>query len=624
MKKYFWSRLDVLVLFGINGPAWRVLVFQSRLKETKMDILVAGVGIEQKVELGCERTPSAACAGVSPAGREDAGITECSAGPGLRQQELEPSPDASVQGDGQDCENAVTPEPSAQNDVGVAAGGRTEFGDGGVADANDEEGDSGSSTDDSPANSSSVDEPVPDEEQTAPQLSKQAVESLLDELTAELVALEAFGREVDDRARENEWLGKHTKISLAVFRVELDRTGKYTFNVDENGVLLDDPVKFRLAQEAGAQITLRVHHGLSEAKKSNFILLAQGRDRERTEAENRELKRRIVLAALLQGLTYEATAELAGVHPNTARNVEKRAAADPNSKHEITQRPDGRFKPETRENIAKAAKLRKEGKSDAEIAEAFGTDVETVGKWFKNPTAQGKTQNKDKPGQKPKTSRGNSAAQSTDVTEDITAKEGIPKGHRLALESTRQDAQAYVEWLEAASAKASKAVDAAADSVEELLKLFLYGSQVAAAANLRLGQLLNTPGEVTDAETPPGDFCPDSGGCKPGDILQGSVMAIEPDEVIVALSDGSGGTGVIDNRGNCVTWKGPLVQGQIVRVRVEGFDSERGFTNLALLGRQTFSHAECASAFGPRLDNLRSPDTELAGLKAGPKEKEVI
>ena len=94
--------------------------------------------------------------------------------------------------------------------------------------------------------------------------------------------------------------------------------------------------------------------------------------------------------------------------------------------------------------------------------------------------------------------------------------------------------------------------------------------------------------------------------------------------MIVALSDGSGGIGVIDNRGNCVTWKGLLVQGQSVRVRVEGFNSERGLTNLAMLGRQSFSHAECASAFGPRLDNLCSPDTKLAGLKAGPKEKEVI
>lgn len=490
-----------------------------------------------------------------------------------------------------------------------------------AGDANDEEGDSGSSTDDSPANSSSVDEPVPDEEQTAPQLSKQAVESLLDELTAELVALEAFGREVDDRARENEWLGKHTKISLAVFRVELDRTGKYTFNIDENGVLLDDPVKFRLAQEAGAQITLRVHHGLSEAKKSNFILLAQGRDRERTEAENRELKRRIVLAALLQGLTYEATAELAGVHPNTARNVEKRAAADPNSKHEITQRPDGRYAPETREKIAKAAELRKDGMADAEIAEIFNTNVETLGKWFKDPPARDKAKRKTKGGTGKKAGRGNSRMQLAGAIDDLADSDGVPGRHSRALKHLVLDASAYVEWLNEADEKAQQDSAAAAGDLEASVKAELYFTQRAEVEKSRQRQILSAAGKG-DVEEAPGDARSDgTGPTQVGDILRGIVKSIKPDEVSVTLPVGSG---VIDTRDEYPAIYPKLREKGAFRFRVEGFDRKRETWKVKLLGQQTVAPAPGATAARSDSDDRSSPYADLAGRKAGPKEKVVI
>ena len=515
------------------------------------------------------------------------------------------------------------PDASAQDDAAVADGDTAACENGATARATGEGGVTTSSTDYSTVSRSDAAEPVAANDETVPQISKLALESLLDESTGELVAPEAFPHEVDDRAFENEWLGRHTDLSLAVFQAELLKTSEHTDDVDENGKLLSDPVKRRLAR-GRARITLRVHRGLREDQKIDFILRLQARDRDRNHEDNQELKRRLIQRWLLLGLDYKEIAKIAGVHPNTVRNVEKRAAADPNSKLGNTRRSDGRFKPETREKIAEAARLRAEGKSSAEIAEIFDTDQETIGKWLKDPLDGAKTKTKDKGGKKPKTSQGTSAAQLTQATDVITATDGIPKVHRLALKHVGQDDEAYVEWLEAASAKARAAVNAAAGSVEKTLKLFLDASAAAAAAHFGLRQLLTIPSEVTDAETPPRDSFPDAGGCKVGDILHGTVMEIKPDEVIVALLDGSGGIGVIDNRDNCLAGKGPLVQGQSVRIRVEEFESEGGLTNLTLLGRQSLSHSEGANTFGAQLDERCSPDTELAGIKAGPKEKEVI
>jgi DNA-binding CsgD family transcriptional regulator len=470
---------------------------------------------------------------------------------------------------------------------------------------------------DSTAESSSLDEPMSDEEQAVPRLSKQAMESLLDELTAELVALEAFGREVDDRARENEWFGKHTELSQAVFRAELVRTGKYTFNVDGNGVLLDDPVKYRLALEVGAQITLRVHRGLSEAKKSHFILLTQGRERVRTEAENRELKRRIILAGLVQGLTYEATAELASVSPNTVRNFEKRAAADPNSKLEITQRPDGRFKPETQEKIAEAARLRKEGKSNADIAESLGTDVEAVGKWLKDACAPDKAKSKAG-GDKGKKTAGTKPAQ---PIEDIAARDGVPELHRRALERLGLDTRAYIDRLKDRAIESRKEIEAVSE-IDDLLNLSLCYSLGLAFADLRLRKMLSGGDEIdVDEAVPRDDSSRHKAGPAPDTILLGPVMAIEPPKVFVALPIGGG---VIDNRDDCLEWHAPLKEDEVIRVRVEGFDSKRGLWKLDPAGRQTPAPALGAVAAGSDRDDRCSPNMKLAGLKAGPKEKEVI
>ncbi len=402
-----------------------------------------------------------------------------------------------AEGDDHGDEDASAPEVTTLDGADEAdAANRTDEGTA-ATDAGGQPGLDTAPGDDTPGDNSGEGDAAADV-QVVPRLTKQALESLLDESTGKLVALEDFECKVDDRARENEWLGKHTPISLAVFQEELDRTGKYTFNVDENGVLLDDPVKFPLAREAGAQITLRVHHGLNEAKKSNFILLAQGRDRERTEAENRELKRRIILAALLQGLTYEATAELAGVHPNTARNVEKRAAADSNSRRGITKR-DRRVKWSTPENISEAHRLRAEGKNNSQIAKALGTTPATIGTLFKDRGPQANVKIEEEPKPSPETAPDQSPPPPPQVADTLAPDDGIPNVVRLHLERHglrgREADKAYAKLLKPQQDDAREKIEALAKLKDELLKSFIYHREAAAFAEAALEKQLLAAGK---------------------------------------------------------------------------------------------------------------------------------
>jgi transposase len=473
---------------------------------------------------------------------------------------------------------------------------------------------SASADDDETSNGSSNEAEAADddegEETGQLQLFKQAVGSLLDESTGELKAPEDFEHKVDDRAFENEWLGTHTDLSLAVFTAQLLKTGKHTDDVDEKGKLLSDPVKRSMARDIGARITLRVHRGLSPAQKRDFILRAQARGRIRTAAEDRELKRRIVVVGLELGFEYEKIAKMAGVCTQTARNIESREAADPNSKLLNAKRPDGRFKPATREKIAQAGKLRAEGKSNAEIAKIFGTDLDTVGKWFKDPSARTNGKGKPEAGKKAKAKRA-AAAQSAEAIEDIAAVDGVPELHWLV----KQHTQAYIDRLKACAAEARKEVDAASD-IDELLNLSLRFSQGVAFAELRLRKMLSRSGALdVEAAATPGGSSPGKSGNKPDNVLLGIVMADETDEVFVAMPVGGG---VIDNRDNCLDWHAPLEVGGVVRVRVEGFDSKRGLWKLQPQARQTPAPAPGAIA-GSHRDKRCSPFTELAGRKAGPK-----
>ncbi|MEI7927368.1 MAG: hypothetical protein WCH40_02380, partial [Verrucomicrobiales bacterium] len=131
-----------------------------------------------------------------------------------------------------------------------------------------------------------------------PQLNKQSLESLLDELTGELVALEDFPHEIDDRAFEPEWLGAHNDISREAIREELLRTGRYTAHIDDAGNLLSDPEEYRLAVELGVQITFCVHRGRTEDQKREFILRSQTGKRILTYEEQRELTNRLIVVQL--------------------------------------------------------------------------------------------------------------------------------------------------------------------------------------------------------------------------------------------------------------------------------------------------------------------------------------
>ena len=484
-----------------------------------------------------------------------------------------------------------------------------------TADASDEEVDSGSSTD-SMANSSSADEPVSDAEQTSPQFYKEALEVLVDESTGDLVAMEDFGREVNVKFYRRFWFGSHWASSLATFQVEHHQKGKCTAHVDEAGSLISDPDVFLLAKKDGVPITLCVHRGLTEDQKIEFMLRQQARYRFRTEDEERKLKNAWIEVQIRLGFDYETIAEMARVHANTVRNVEKRAAA--NSKLGNTKRPDGRFKPETLEKIAEAHKLRKEGMGDKKIAAIFNTHVESVGRWFKDPPALDKAKIKAKLDKKPKTGRATSRMQpATDPIEDIAASDGVPKPHRRALEHLGQNARVYAEWLKEAAKKARQDSEPATDNVEESVKSELYFMQRAEVEKSRQRQILSSAGEV-DVEEAPGDSCPElAGPTQVGDILLGIVKSIEQDEASVVLPVGGG---VIDNRDDCLDRHAPLKLDEVVRVRVEGFDWKRGLWKLQPLARQTVAPAPGAIATGSDHDERCSPDTKLAGLRAGPKE----
>jgi transposase len=466
-------------------------------------------------------------------------------------------------------------------------------------------------------NDDDKDEPAADDVQRVPLFNSKALDQLLDESTGDLVALEDFGREVNVRAFESDWFGSHNDISRQAILEELLRTGEYTAHVDDAGKLLSDPDEYGLADDVNARITVCVHRERSEDQKREFILRSQTGKRILTYEEQRALKNRLIVVQLRLGVDYESIAKMARVHPNTVRNVENRAAADPNSKLGNTKRPDGRFNPETLEKIAAASKLRAEGKSNPEIAAAFNKDEKTVAKWFKDPPAQGTTKIEDKPDKKAKTRRGASSPQ---PIKDIAAGDGVPQLHRRALKRLGQGTQAYIDRLQVHAARTRQEVEAVSD-IDEMQDFLLCYSLGLALGELRLRNLLSVGGEIDVEEAvPPSDSRPNKADHEPDTILLGTVMAIEPHEVLVALPVGGGG--LIDNRDNYLDWHAPPKVDEVVRVRVEGFDWRRGLWKLQEVGAQTPAPAPGAIA-GSYRDDRCSPDADLAGRKAGRKEMGV-
>ena len=444
--------------------------------------------------------------------------------------------------------------------------------------------------------------------ETAPQNFKQ---KLLDESTGDLVALEDFDREVDDRAFESEWLGAHNDISRQAIREELLRTGRYTAHIDEADDLLSDREEWTLAVELEVQITYCVHRGWTKDQKREFILRSQTGKRVLSYEEQRELKNRLIVVRLRLGMDYKTIGKMFGVHPNTARNVEKRAAADPNSKVGITQPPDRRYAPETREKIAKAAELRKDGMAEADIATMLETDLTTIRTWDR--PARDKAKGK-------KAGQANSRMQPAGTIDDLADSDGVPERHHRALKHLVLNASAYAEWLKEADEKAQQDSNAAAGDLEASVKAELYFTQRAEVEKSRQRQILSSTAEAA-VEEAPGDSPSDgTGPTQAGDILLGVVKSIKPDEVSVALSVGRG---VIDTRDEYLAIYVKLQEKEAFRFRVEGFDRKREIWKVKLLGQQTVAPAPGATAARSDSDDRSSPYADLAGRKAGPKETGV-
>ena len=319
---------------------------------------------------------------------------------------------------------------------------------------------------------------------------------------------------------------------------------------------------------------------------------------------------------LLLGVDYKSIAKMAGVHPNTVRNVEARAAADSKSKFGNTKK-DRRVTWSTPENIAEANRLRTENKSFSEIAKLLGTTPATIGKVFKTSASEATTNVEDKPGEKRQAGWATSPMQPPQPIEDIAATDGVPKLHRRNLDDLRKGTQDYIEWLKGEFAKAQGEVEEAAGSREAVLKLAIRGGQLTAVANLWLERNIKAGGEIDVEEAaPPGGSSPRKSGHQPAAILRGVVMADDVEELFVALPVGGG---VIDKRHYCLPMYGPLDVGKVIRVRVEGFDWKRGLWKLQPQGRQTPAPAPGAIA-GSHRDDRCSPDEKLAGSK----DKEVF
>ena len=223
------------------------------------------------------------------------------------------------------------------------------------------------------------------------------------------------------------------------------------------------------------------------------------------------------------------------------------------------------------------------------------------------------------------------AAKPPQPIKDITATEGVPDLHRRCLDYLGKDASVFAEWLKAAVEKAREDSEArfadadselAADDVEELNKSTLYHIQRANLDTARLRRIVSAGGEADVKEAPAGDSCSDGAGpTQVGDYLLGIVSSVEPDQVFVTLPVFGGG--VIDNHNDGLAKYGLLTAGGEVRVRVAGFDRKRGLWKLQPQGRQTVAPAPGAIA-GSHRDDRCSPSMKVAGLKAGPKDKEVF
>jgi ParB-like chromosome segregation protein Spo0J len=615
-KEMFWRGLDVLVLFATNVPTWRLLAFSKRTKEKKMDVLVTGVRVEQKVELG-------------PVSWEDVEIRGSSAGPTLGQQGTGPAPDSRTEGEVHNGGDAIAPEPATGDAAGTAeeaisavrtgvvtlpTSATAKRGDGGTAGVIGAASPSASATNDDNYGSAT------DEAESAVGDEGLGDEGLGDEgLGDEGLGDEGLGDEDDgpqplpvvEPPADFDW----RKLTPRVYGKSLppldpvdlqslehsivSRGILYAILIDELSNIIDGNTRWEICVKKGITPPVKMVSGLTDEEKeeealSSNVARRQLKDPD-VERQVREARLENMFKAKKQNSKKWTLKRIARAIGVSVATVSLRWRERQNSKGEIASMLDARRK-YTEAIELEAVRLVEEGMPSADVARTL----------MMHPKAVQRAWNKEKK----RREAGKTAA--TQTTEPIADSDGVPELHRRSPEQLGQNTQAYIDRLKAQAAEIRKEIEEISD-IDEMTDFSVYFSVGQAFTNFGLSKNLYAGGEKV---APPGDSRPDRAGNEPDPVLRGIVIADEPDEVCVALPVGGGG--VIDKRNGYLAMYGQPKVDEVIRVRVEGFDWKRGLWKLQRQARQTVAPAPGAIA-GSHRDDRFSPDTKLAGRKAGPK-----
>jgi DNA-binding XRE family transcriptional regulator len=392
--------------------------------------------------------------------------------------------------------------------------------------------------------------------------------------------------------------------------------------IDEWLNIIEGNTRWEICRELDVRPEFEIVQGRSEEEKEE-LALSLNSDRRQLKDPEVELK---VRQARLENLfklrekdpkkwTQEKIADLLGISKAT---VSIREGERHKSNHGTVSKPDGRRK-YSEEIEREAVRLVNEGMPRADVARKLVISVKAVERAEKADKSKNRKSGTvtAKQGKKAKSLVDSGAQQVTKVPDD-----GVPEFHQRVLEYLGRDAQAYAGWFKAAANQARQDSEAAANNAEKLLRSVLYCNQRAEADKFWLRKILANSGEGCAEEATPDDPCLNTDTYSIGDVHLASVLSVEPDGVYVALPGGV--CGMIRNGDTNFAIYAPLEVGTVVRVRIKGVDSKSGLLDLQLLGRQSFTQVERTTSLVPDFDDRSDPSTELAGLKTGPEDKEVI
>lgn len=552
-----------------------------------MDVLVAGIRVEQGAEGGCERVGGTACAVAGPADRQAVVIGESPAGLKPEQQESGPSLKAATEADGRDGEDAVTLDRSTPADAGTAGEVISAAGRSTAATQEDTSGNSSNeaeSTDDDEGEEIDLPQPLP-------------VVKPPEDFDWRKLKPRIYGKSLpplDPMDRQT--------LEAAIVR----RGIIHKLLIDELSNIIDGNTRWEICVEKGIVPPVEMVSGLTDEEKEEEAFAAnlarrQLRDPD-VERQVREVRLENMFKARKKNKKKFTLTRIARAIGLSVTSVSLRWRERQNSQGENASIVDARRKYDE-EIQREAVRLIKEGMPKADVAREL----------LMHPKAVDRAWNKEK-----KRQAANTATKPTKPIGDIEASDGVPELHRRVLKHLKLDTQAYIKLLKDRAAETRQEVEGVSD-IEEMQYVVLLHSLGLAFGQLRLRDLLRRAGEIDiEQASRHSDSSPDKSGHEPDTILRGSVIAIEGDEVFLALPVGGGG--VIDTRDDCLDWHFPPKVDEVVRVRVGSFDWKRGLWKLQPVARQTPAPAPGAIATGSDRDERRSPYADLAGRKAGPKE----